>query len=160
MDRICQRMARCTSSRSSSFVLFSLVLLYLLSHPAGSGMRRLSFCVTNCANNYAAHRRPKTSLARRTPARGNLKGDEEADVAAKEFTGCRRVREWNGKWRKRDSGHIVERHTLAGAISKLAPNQKLLDCGKKPGEVERREENFTQSAQTYEKGTRNTQKSL
>ena len=63
------------------------------------------------------------------PARTNIRGNEEADIAAKEATGWRRERRRNGKWREWDSGYTAERHELgrARATIKLASEQKTLE---------------------------------
>lgn len=62
------------------------------------------------------------------PAHTDIKGNEEADVAAKEGTGWRRAKRRNGKWREWDSGYTAERHVLgrARATIKLALEQRTL----------------------------------
>ena len=63
------------------------------------------------------------------PAHTNIRGNEEADIAAKEATRWRRARRRNGKWREWDSGYTAERHELgrARATIKLALEQKTLE---------------------------------
>lgn len=48
-------------------------------------------------------------------AHKNIKGNEEADIAAKEATGWRRAKRKNGKWREWDSGYTAEKHELGRA---------------------------------------------
>ena len=63
------------------------------------------------------------------PAHKNIRGNEEADIAAKEATGWRRAKRRNGKWREWDSGHTAEKHEVgrARATIKLALEQKTLE---------------------------------
>ena len=55
------------------------------------------------------------------PAHTDIKGNEEADVAAKEATGERRAKRKDGKWKEWDSKFTAERHVLrrAKAVIKL-----------------------------------------
>lgn len=89
-------------------------------------MRRLSFRATDSANNYAAHRRPKTSLAEWTSARGNSKGNEEADVAAK---GNYRVEESKKvEWKMEKAElwtHIGKAHTSKSHQQTIAKTKTL-----------------------------------
>ena len=63
------------------------------------------------------------------PAHTNIKGNEEADVAAKEATGWRRAKRRNGKWKEWDSGYTAEKHALgrARATIRLASEQRTLE---------------------------------
>ena len=62
-------------------------------------------------------------------AHKNIRGNKEADIAAKEATGWRRAKRRNGKWREWDSGHTAEKHEVgrARATIKLASEQKTLE---------------------------------
>ncbi len=59
----------------------------------------------------------------------NIRGNKEADIAAKEAMRLRRAKKRNGKWREKDSGHIAEKHEVsrARATIKLASEQKTLE---------------------------------
>lgn len=78
------------------------------------------------------------------PAHTDTKGNEKADVAAKEAIGWRRAKRKNGKWREWDSGYTAERHMLerAEATIKLALEQKT---GEKLGQGKRPEGNYIKS---------------
>ncbi len=62
-------------------------------------------------------------------AHKNIRGNEEADIAAKEATGWRRAKRRNGKWREWDFGHTAEKHEVsrARATIKLASERKTLE---------------------------------
>ncbi len=63
------------------------------------------------------------------PAHKNIRGNEEADIAAKEATGWRSAKRKNGKWREWDSRHTVRKHKVgrAKATIKLASVQKTFE---------------------------------
>ena len=63
------------------------------------------------------------------PAHTNIKGNEEADVAAKEATVWRRAKRRNGKWKEWDSGYTAEKRALgrARATIRLASEQKTCE---------------------------------
>ena len=46
------------------------------------------------------------------PSHKDIKGNEDADIAAKEATGWRRAKRRNGKWKEWDSGHTAEKQNL------------------------------------------------
>ncbi len=49
------------------------------------------------------------------PAHNNIRGNEEADIAAKEAKGWRRAKRKKGKWSKWDSGHTAKKHEVSRA---------------------------------------------
>ena len=63
------------------------------------------------------------------PSHKDIKGNEEADIAAKEATGWRRVKRRNGKWREWDSGYTSKEQRLGGsrATIKLASERNTLE---------------------------------
>ena len=63
------------------------------------------------------------------PSHKDIKGNEEADIAAKEATGWRRAKRKNGKWREWDSGYISEEQKLgrSRATIRLALEQNTLE---------------------------------
>ena len=60
------------------------------------------------------------------PSHKDIKGNEEADIAAKEATGWRRAKRKNGKWKEWDSGYTSEEQKLgrSRATIKLALERK------------------------------------
>ena len=63
------------------------------------------------------------------PSHKDIKGNEEADIAAKEATGWRRAKRKNGKWREWDSGYISEEQKLGRSRTtiRLALEQNTLE---------------------------------
>ena len=63
------------------------------------------------------------------PSHKDIKGNEEADIAAKEATGWRKAKRKNGKWREWDSGYISEEQKLGRSCAtiKLALEQNTLE---------------------------------
>ncbi len=61
------------------------------------------------------------------PSHKDIKGNEDADIAAKEATGWRKAKRKNGKWKERDSGHTAEEQNLGRlrATIKLALEQNI-----------------------------------
>ena len=68
----------------------------------------------------------KTVYLHWIPSHRNIKGNEEADTAAKEATGWRRAKRKNGKWKEWDSGYTSEEQKLgrSRATVKLALERK------------------------------------
>lgn len=58
----------------------------------------------------------------------DIKGNKDADIAAKEATGWRKAKRRNGKWKEWDSGHIAEKQNLGKprACIKLALEENIL----------------------------------
>ena len=67
-----------------------------------------------------------------TPSHKEIKGNEDADIAAKEATGWRRAKRRNGKWKEWDSSYTAEEQVLgrSRATVKLAleQNASLFVC--------------------------------
>lgn len=59
------------------------------------------------------------------PSHKQIRGNEDADIAAKEVTGWRRVKRRNLRWKEWDSGYTAEEQTLgrSRATVKLALEQ-------------------------------------
>ncbi len=66
------------------------------------------------------------------PSHKDIKGNEEAEIAAKEATGWRKAKKKNGKCIEWDSGYTSEKEELgrSRATIKLAWNTKPSSCGK------------------------------
>lgn len=75
------------------------------------------------------------------PSHKDIKGNEEAGIAAKEATGWRRAKWKNGKWRKWDSGYTSEEQKLgrSRATFKLSIEQNTPEQWKKAWASERTE---------------------
>lgn len=80
------------------------------------------------------------------PAHTNMKGNEEADVAAKEATGWRRPERKNGRWKGWDSGYTAEKekHALGRARATVKFAEKDAKTTQRPKGIDENGKNRTQ----------------
>ena len=118
-----------SQDQSSGIRIFtdSQAALHALENPNGCSAPQIMQKITRCIDELRA--KGRSIQLHWIPAHTDIKGNEEADVAAKEATGWRRAKRKNGKWKEWDSGYTADRHMLerAGATIKLALEQKTLE---------------------------------
>ncbi len=88
-------------------------------------------CTSDHANHNATaryHKEPRQiNLLHSIPSHKDIKGNEDADTAAKEAKGWKKAKRRNRKWKELDSGHTAEKQNLgrSRATIKLALEQNI-----------------------------------